>query len=90
MKKIIKIIKKILGIPFAVVKGAANFAYEILRAFKRMIVLVVKSPLLLSIQAYKKGVIIRDYIFAKIDYLDQESKKCHRFFRLYQARTAFF
>ena len=49
MKKIIRIIKKILGIPFAVIKGAANFVYQILRAFKRMIVLVVKSPLLLSI-----------------------------------------
>ena len=89
MKKIIRIIKKILGIPFAVVKGAANFAYEILRAFKRMIVLVVKSPLLLSIQAYKKGVIIRDYIFAKIDYLDQESKKWHRFFQVVSSPYSF-
>ncbi len=89
MKKIIRIIKKILGIPFAVIKGAANFVYEILRAFKRMIVLVVKSPLLLSIQAYKKGVIIRDYIFAKIDYLDQESKKWHRFFQVVSSPYSF-
>ena len=89
MKKIIRIIKKILGIPFAVIKGAANFTYEILRAFKRMIVLVVKSPLLLSIQAYKKGVIIRDYIFAKIDYLDQESKKWHRFFQVVSSPYSF-
>jgi len=81
MKKIIRIIKKILGIPFAVIKGAANFVYQILRAFKRMIVLVVKSPLLLSIQAYKKGIIIRDYVMAKVDYLDNESKKWHRFFQ---------
>ncbi len=78
-----------LGIPFAVIKGAANFVYEILRAFKRMIVLVVKSPLLLSIQAYKKGVIIRDYIFAKIDYLDQESKKWHRFFQVVSSPYSF-
>ena len=89
MKKIIRIIKKILGIPFAVIKGAANFVYEILRAFKRMIVLVVKSPLLLSIQAYRKGVIIRDYIFAKIDYLDQESKKWHRFFQVVSSPYSF-
>ena len=82
MKKIIRIIKKILVIPFGIIKGAFNFAYEILRAFKRMIVFIVKSPLLLSIQAYKKSVIIRDYIFAKIDYLDQESKKWHRFFQV--------
>ena len=81
-KRIKKIIKSILNIPFTVVKGAANFIYEILRAFKRMIVSILKSPILLSIQAYKKGLIIRDYVMAKIDYLDQESKKWHRFFQV--------
>ena len=37
-KRIKKIIKSILNIPFTVVKGAANFVYQILRAFKRMII----------------------------------------------------
>ena len=81
-KRIKKIIKSILNIPFTVVKGAANFVYQILRAFKRMIITILKSPILLSIQAYKKGLIIRDYVMAKIDYLDQESKKWHRFFQV--------
>ena len=81
-KRIKKIIKSILNIPFTVVKGAATFVYQILRAFKRMIITILKSPILLSIQAYKKGLIIRDYVMAKIDYLDQESKKWHRFFQV--------
>ena len=81
-KRIKKIIKSILNIPFTVVKGAANFVYQILRAFKRMIITILKSPILLSIQAYKKGLIIRDYVMAKVDYLDQESKKWHRFFQV--------
>lgn len=81
-KKIKKIIKSILNIPFTIIKGAANFVYQILLAFKRMIVTIIKSPLLLSIQAYRKGLIIRDYVMAKIDYLDQESKKWHRFFQV--------
>jgi len=81
-KRIKKIIKSILNIPFTIIKGAANFVYQILRAFKRMIVTIIKSPLLLSIQAYRKGLIIRDYVMAKVDYLDQESKKWHRFFQV--------
>ena len=81
-KRIKKIIKSILNIPFTVVKGAANFVYQILRAFKRMIITILKSPILLSIQAYKKGLIIRDYVMAKVDYLDNESKKWHRFFQV--------
>ena len=68
-------------IPFVVLRGAARFIYEILMAFKRAIILVLKSPLLLSIQAYRKGIIIRDYVMAKVDYLDSESKKWHRFFQ---------
>ena len=88
MKKIIKIIKGILKIPVNIVKGIgklilriANFIYDIARAFVRMIVFIIKSPLLLAIQIYKKGIIIRDYVMAKVDYLDNESKKWHRFFQ---------
>jgi len=75
MKKIIKAIKTIAGIPVKVVKGFGRFFFEIAKAVKRMIVTILKSPLLLSIQAYKKGLIIRDYVMAKVDYLDAESKK---------------
>ena len=82
MKKIIKVIKGILGVPVNVVKGVGKFFFEIAKAFKRMLITVIKSPLLLSIQAYKKGIIIRDYVMAKIDYLDNESKKWHRFFQV--------
>ena len=82
MKRIIKVIKGILGIPVKVVKGFGRFFFEIAKAFKRMVFSIVYSPVLLAIQAYKKGVIIRDFIFAKIDYLDQESKKWHRFFQI--------
>ena len=82
MKKIIKAIKTIAGIPVKVVKGFGRFFFEIAKAFKRMIFSILYSPVLLAIQAYKKGVIIRDFIFAKIDYLDQESKKWHRFFQI--------
>ena len=88
MKRIIKIIKGILKIPVNIVKGIgklilgmANFIYDIARAFVRMIVFIIKSPLLLAIQSYKKGIIIRDYVMAKVDYLDNESKKWHRFFQ---------
>jgi hypothetical protein len=88
MKRIIKIIKGILKIPVNIVKGIgklilgmANFIYDIARAFVRMIVFIIKSPLLLAIQFYKKGIIIRDYVMAKVDYLDNESKKWHRFFQ---------
>ena len=82
MKKIIKVIKGILGIPVKVVKGFGRFFFEIAKAFKRMIFSILYSPVLLSIQAYKKGLIIRDYVMAKVDYLDQESKKWHRFFQV--------
>ena len=82
MKKIIKVIKGILGIPVKVVKGFGKFFFEIAKAFKRMIFSILYSPVLLSIQAYKKGLIIRDYVMAKVDYLDQESKKWHRFFQV--------
>tara|TARA_B100001939_G_scaffold343180_1_gene355487 strand:+ start:181 stop:1275 length:1095 start_codon:yes stop_codon:yes gene_type:complete len=82
MKKIIKLIKGILGIPVKVVKGFGKFFFEIAKAFKRMIFSILYSPILLSIQAYKKGLIIRDYVMAKVDYLDQESKKWHRFFQV--------
>ncbi len=88
-KKIKKIIKSIIKLPFNIVKGIgkliqtmANFIYDIARAFVRMIVFVLKSPLLIAIQSYKKGLIIRDYVMAKVDYLDQESKKWHRFFQV--------
>ena len=47
-----------------------------------MIFSILYSPVLLSIQAYKKGLIIRDYVMAKVDYLDAESKKWHRFFQV--------
>ena len=82
MKKIIKAIKTIAGIPVKVVKGFGRFFFEIAKAFKRMIFSILYSPVLLSIQAYKKGLIIRDYVMAKVDYLDQESKKWHRFFQV--------
>jgi hypothetical protein len=82
MKKIIKVIKGILGIPVKVVKGFGRFFFEIAKAFKRMIFSILYSPILLSIQAYKKGLIIRNYVMAKVDYLDQESKKWHRFFQV--------
>jgi len=81
MKKIIKAIKKILSIPVNVVKGFGKFFFEIAKAFKRMIIAILKSPLLIAIQSYKKGIIIRDYVMAKVDYLDSESKKWHRFFQ---------
>ena len=87
MKKIIKIIKSIVKLPVDIVKGVgkllktiANFAFEIVKAFGRMIVFIVKSPLLLAIQVYNKGILIRDWVMAKVDYLDSESKKWHRFF----------
>ena len=82
MKKIIKVIKGILGIPVKVVKGFGKFFFEIAKAFKRMIFSILYSPILLLIQTYKKGLIIRDYVMAKVDYLDQESKKWHRFFQV--------
>ena len=86
IKKIIKGIKKLIfgifNIPFVILRGTAKFTYEILMAFTRMIVLIIKSPVLLSIQAYKKGLIIRDYVMVKVDYLDAESKKWHRFFQV--------
>lgn len=82
MKKIIKAIKTIAGIPVKVVKGFGRFFFEIAKAFKRMIFSILYSPVLLAIQAYKKGLIIRDYVMAKVDYLDQESKKWHRFFQV--------
>jgi len=82
MKKIIKVIKKILNIPVNVVKGFGKFFFEIAKAFKRMIIAILKSPLLIAIQSYKKGLIIRDYVMAKVDYLDAESKKWHRFFQV--------
>jgi len=82
MKKIIKAIKTIAGIPVKVVKGFGRFFFEIAKSVKRMIITILKSPILLSIQAYKKGLIIRDYVMAKVDYLDQESKKWHRFFQV--------
>jgi hypothetical protein len=81
MKKIIKAIKTIAGIPVKVVKGFGRFFFEIAKAVKRMLITIIKSPVLLSIQAYKKGLIIRDYVMAKVDYLDSESKKWHRFFQ---------
>ena len=88
MKKIIKIIKSIVKLPVDIVKGVgkllktiANFAFEIVKAFGRMIVFIVKSPLLLAIQVYNKGILIRDWVMAKVDYLDSESKKWHRFFQ---------
>tara|TARA_A100001201_G_scaffold133012_1_gene119953 strand:+ start:62 stop:1156 length:1095 start_codon:yes stop_codon:yes gene_type:complete len=82
MKKIIKAIKTIAGIPVKVVKGFGRFFFEIAKAFKRMIFSILYSPVLLAIQAYKKGLIIRDYVMAKVDYLDAESKKWHRFFQV--------
>lgn len=82
MKRIIKVIKGILGIPVKVVKGFGRFFFEIAKAFKRMIFSILYSPILLAIQTYKKGLIIRDYVMAKVDYLDQESKKWHRFFQV--------
>ena len=82
MKKIIKAIKTIAGIPVKVVKGFGRFFFEIAKAFKRMIFSILYSPVLLAIQAYKKGLIIRDFVMAKVDYLDQESKKWHRFFQV--------
>ena len=82
MKKIIKAIKTIAGIPVKVVKGFGRFFFEIAKAFKRMIFSILYSPVLLAIQAYKKGLIIRDYVMAKVDYLDNESKKWHRFFQV--------
>ena len=82
MKKIIKAIKTIAGIPVKVVKGFGRFFFEIAKAFKRMIFSILYSPILLSIQAYKKGLIIRNYVMAKVDYLDAESKKWHRFFQV--------
>lgn len=82
MKKIIKAIKTIAGIPVKVVKGFGKFFFEIAKAFKRMIFSILYSPVLLAIQAYKKGLIIRDYVMAKVDYLDAESKKWHRFFQV--------
>tara|TARA_R100001086_G_scaffold4231_1_gene2951 strand:+ start:218 stop:1312 length:1095 start_codon:yes stop_codon:yes gene_type:complete len=82
MKRIIKVIKGILGIPIKVVKGFGRFFFEIAKAFKRMVFSILYSPVLLTIQAYKKGLIIRDYVMAKVDYLDQESKKWHRFFQV--------
>ena len=81
MKKIIKVIKGILGIPVKVVKGFGKFFFEIAKAFKRMIFSILYSPVLLTIQTYRKCLIIRDYVMAKVDYLDQESKKWHRFFQ---------
>jgi hypothetical protein len=85
IKKIIEGIKKVIfgifNIPFVILRGAAKFTYEILMAFKRMVIFIIKSPLLLAIQSYKKGLIIRDYVMAKVDYLDSESKKWHRFFQ---------
>jgi len=60
-KKIKKIIKSIIKLPFNIVKGIgkliqtmANFIYDIARAFVRMIVFVLKSPLLIAIKS--KGV----------------------------------
>ena len=82
MKRIIKVIKGILGIPVKVVKGFGRFFFEIAKAFKRMVFSILYSPILLAIQAYKKGLIIRNYVMAKVDYLDQESKKWHRFFQV--------
>ena len=86
IKKIIEGIKKVIfgifNIPFVILRGAAKFTYEILMAFKRMVIFIIKSPLLLAIQSYKKGLIIRDYVMAKVDYLDNESKKWHRFFQV--------
>ena len=85
IKKIIEGIKKVIfgifNIPFVILRGAVKFTYEILMAFKRMVIFIIKSPLLLAIQSYKKGLIIRDYVMAKVDYLDSESKKWHRFFQ---------
>ena len=91
-KKMKKILKKIIKLPFNIVKGITkgvvkvikmiiNFVSDIVRAFGRMIVLIVKSPLLLSIQSYKKAIIIRDWLIVKIDYLDSESAKWHKFFK---------
>ena len=51
MKRIIKIIKAILGIPVKVVKGFGKFFFEIAKAFKRMIFSILYSPVLLTIQA---------------------------------------
>tara|TARA_E500000305_G_scaffold106052_1_gene104166 strand:+ start:232 stop:1338 length:1107 start_codon:yes stop_codon:yes gene_type:complete len=83
-----KIIKSIIKIPVNIVKGVgkliktiANFTFEIVKAFGRMIVFIVKSPLLLAIQTYNKGILIRDWVMVKVDYLDSESKKWHRFFQ---------
>ncbi len=83
-----KIIKSIIKIPVNIVKGVGkliktivNFAFEIVKAFVRMIIFIIKSPLLLAIQIYNKGILIRDWVMAKVDYLDSESKKWHRFFQ---------
>ena len=83
-----KIIKSIIKIPVNIVKGVGkliktiiNFAFEIVKAFVRMIIFIIKSPLLLAIQTYNKGILIRDWVMAKVDYLDSESKKWHRFFQ---------
>ncbi len=83
-----KIIKSIIKIPVNIVKGVGkliktivNFTFEIVKAFGRMIVFIVKSPLLLAIQTYNKGILIRDWVMVKVDYLDSESKKWHRFFQ---------
>ena len=67
MKKIIKVIKGILGIPVKVVKGFGRFFFEIAKAFKRMIFSILYSPVLLAIQDYSKRLIIRDYVMAKVD-----------------------
>ena len=58
MKRIIKVIKGILGIPVKVVKGFGRFFFEIAKAFKRMVFSILYSPVLLTIQAYKKVLLL--------------------------------
>ena len=77
-----KIIKSILNIPFTIIKGVYNFIYEIAMAFKRMLILILKSPIVLSILTYKKLVKVRDWFIEKVDYLQSESDKWKKFFWL--------
>ena len=47
-----------------------------------MLILILKSPVLLSILTYKKLVKVRDWFIEKVDYLQSESDKWKKFFWL--------
>lgn len=77
-----KLLLKLISPVLFILRGFKNFAYEILSAFKRMLILILKSPVLLSILTYKKLVKVRDWFIEKVDYLQSESDKWKKFFWL--------